>query len=151
MRFTTIWYVRPAKAQTSLHIHADWSEPLLVAWIFYDCLTTDQTSFEVSKLKRRLHRLVCRLLWIYTFQNTTLLEITCHGSFWYLLHMPATRLWCACGKAQSFQNLVSSHTHRRDIQSWDIIICHLVMLPFNTVDSEIFIFANSVKRHICNI
>ena len=37
MRFPTIWYVRPAKAQTSLRIRAVWSEPLLVAWVFYDC------------------------------------------------------------------------------------------------------------------
>ena len=56
---------------------AVWSEPLLVAWIFYDCLATDWTSFGVSKLKRRLHRLV----WVYTCKNTTLLEITCHGSY----------------------------------------------------------------------
>ena len=33
-------------------------------------------SFVVSKLKRMLHRLVL----VYTCQNTTLLEITCHGS-----------------------------------------------------------------------
>ena len=38
--------------------------------------TTDWTSFRVCKLKRRLHRLV----WVYTCQNATLLEITCHGS-----------------------------------------------------------------------
>ena len=37
MRFQTMWYVRPAKAQTSLRIRAVWSEHLLVAWIFYDC------------------------------------------------------------------------------------------------------------------
>ena len=33
--------------------------------------------FGVSKLKRRLHRLV----WVYSCQNATLLEITCHGSY----------------------------------------------------------------------
>ena len=65
MRFPTIWYVRPAKAQTSLRIRADWSEPLLVAWVFYDCWATDWTLFGVSKLNRRLHRLV----WVYTCQN----------------------------------------------------------------------------------
>ena len=32
-RFPTMWYVRPAKAQTSLRIRAVWSELLLVAWI----------------------------------------------------------------------------------------------------------------------
>ena len=34
-------------------------------------------SYGVTKLKWRLHRLV----WVYTFQNATLLEITCHGSY----------------------------------------------------------------------
>ena len=38
---------------------------------------TDWTSFRVSKLKKRLHRLV----WVYTCQNATLLEITWRGSF----------------------------------------------------------------------
>ena len=39
MSFPTMWYVRPAKPQISLRIHvrAVWSEPLLVAWIFYEC------------------------------------------------------------------------------------------------------------------
>ena len=58
IRFPTMWYVRPAKTQISLRIHTVWSEPLLVAWIFYACYATDWTSFGVSKLKRRLHRLV---------------------------------------------------------------------------------------------
>ena len=64
MRFPTMWYVRPAKPQISLRICAVWSEPLLVACIFYECLATDWTSLGVSKLKRRLHRLV----WVYTCQ-----------------------------------------------------------------------------------
>ena len=76
VRFPTIWYVRPARAQTSLRIRAVWSEPLLVAWIFYEC-STDCTQFGFSKLKRRLQRLV----WVYTCQNVTLLEISCRGSF----------------------------------------------------------------------
>ena len=62
----------------SLRIRAVWSEPLLVAWIFYECSATDRTKFGVSKLKRRLHRLV----WVYTCQNATLLEITFHDSFY---------------------------------------------------------------------
>ena len=37
MRFPIMWYVRPAKPQISLRIRADWSEPLLVAWIFKEC------------------------------------------------------------------------------------------------------------------
>ena len=77
MRFPTMWYVRPANAQTSLLIRAVWSEPLLVAWIFYEYKGTDQTSFRVSKLNLRLHRLV----WVYSCQNTTLLEIACCGSY----------------------------------------------------------------------
>ena len=33
----TMWYVRPAKPQISLRICTVCSEPLLVAWIFYEC------------------------------------------------------------------------------------------------------------------
>ena len=66
MRFPTMWYVRQAKPQISLQ----------VIWIFYDCWATDWTPSGVSKLKRRHNRLV----WVYTRQNATLLEITCRGS-----------------------------------------------------------------------
>ena len=76
MRFPTMWYVQPAKPQTSLCICAVWSEPLLVAWIFYDCLASLWTPFGVSKLNGKLHRLI----WVCTCQNATLLEITCCGS-----------------------------------------------------------------------
>ena len=72
-----MWYVRPVKAQISLRISAVWPEPLLVAWISYDCSATDGTAFGISKLKRWLHRLV----WVYTCQHATLLEITCHASW----------------------------------------------------------------------
>ena len=37
MRFPTTCYVRLAKPQLSLRIRAVWSEPLLVAWVFFDC------------------------------------------------------------------------------------------------------------------
>ena len=37
MGFPTMWYVRPAKPQISLRIRAVWSEPLLAAWIVYEC------------------------------------------------------------------------------------------------------------------
>ena len=40
VRFPTMWYVRPAMAQTSLRIGAVWSEPWLVPWIFYECWAT---------------------------------------------------------------------------------------------------------------
>ena len=37
MRFPTMWYVGPAKPQISLRICTVCSEPLLVAWIIYEC------------------------------------------------------------------------------------------------------------------
>ena len=37
MGFLAMWYVRQAKAQTSLRIRAVWSEPLLVAKMVHDC------------------------------------------------------------------------------------------------------------------
>ena len=49
----TMWYVRPAKPQISLHIWAVWSEPLLVTSIFFDCWATEWTTFGVSKLNRK--------------------------------------------------------------------------------------------------
>ena len=56
---------------------AVWLEPLPVASIYYDSKDTDRTSFGVSKLKRRLHRLIW--VWVSACQNATLLEITCRG------------------------------------------------------------------------
>ena len=53
MRFPTMWYMRPAKAQTSLCIYVD---PIRALYSMTVKLLTD------SKLKRRLHRLV----WVYT-------------------------------------------------------------------------------------
>ena len=76
MKFPTMWYVQPAKALTSLRVYTVWSESLLVAWIFCNCIATDWTAFGISTLKRRLHRLV----WVYSCQNATLLEISCRGS-----------------------------------------------------------------------
>ena len=80
--FQTMWYMRPAKPQISLSIHAVWSEPFLVAWIFYDCYAIDWTYFGVSKLKKRLYRLV----WVYLCQHATLLEISCRGSLYLVFH-----------------------------------------------------------------
>ena len=52
IRFPTMWeYVRPAKPRVSLRIRSVWSEPLLVAWIYYENKATDWTPFGVSKLK----------------------------------------------------------------------------------------------------
>ena len=76
MRIPTMWFVRPANPRISLRICAAWTEPVQVVWVLYECSATGWTAFRDSKLKRRLHRMV----WIYTCQNATLLEITCHGS-----------------------------------------------------------------------
>ena len=86
----------PAKPQISLRIRAVLPETLLVARIFYDCKASDWTQFGISKLKRRLHRLV----WVYTFQNATLLEITCRGSYWFL----HAYLYYACNLPEIYQN-----------------------------------------------
>ena len=72
-----------------------WSESLPVAWIFYGSQTTNWISFGVSKHKRRLHRIV----WVYTCQNATLLEISCHTHmmiailFVLLLYIQSQQLW----------------------------------------------------------
>ena len=51
MRFPTMWYVRPAKAQTSLRTRAVWSEPLLVAWLFYDSWLLTEHHLEFISIK----------------------------------------------------------------------------------------------------
>ena len=38
------------KTSDSLRIRADWSEPLLVARVFYDCLATDLTSYGLTAI-----------------------------------------------------------------------------------------------------
>ena len=83
---------------------AFWSEPLLVPWTFYDCWAIDWTSFGVSKLKRRLHRLI----WVFTCQNATLLEITRHNSI--VLHNTMFLVRFQPGTPQSqFQSLYHWH------------------------------------------
>ena len=115
MRFPTMWYVRQAKPQISLRIRAVSSEPLLVAWVYYDCWATDWTPFGVSKLKRRLHRLVL----VYTCQNATFLEISCTGP-----------------NDLSIYNVTVSH-----ISIFDILIAGKLFLPclsyFHVFSSEI--------------
>ena len=59
----------PSKPQISLRIRAVWSEPLQVGWVFYECKATDRTSFGVSKLKRRLHK----LNWVFNIVTAQLL------------------------------------------------------------------------------
>ena len=48
----------------------------------------DQTSFGVSKLKRRLQRIVL----VYLCQSAALLEITCHGSFMVVYFLSCNHL-----------------------------------------------------------
>ena len=78
---------------------------LNILWV----LATDWTSFGVSKLKRRLHYFV----WVYTCQNTTLLEITWYDS----IHTPPyfmyeqRRLWqnCDCTAGLSLHYSYQNH------------------------------------------
>ena len=68
MIFSTMWYVymRPAKAA---HAQTDLSLCLLLEYSMAVKLLIEQ-HFEFLSLKG-----------VYTCQNTTLLEITCHGSY----------------------------------------------------------------------
>ena len=45
MRFATMWYVRPAKPQISLHIHEVGSEPLLEYSMTVKLLTQQHLEF----------------------------------------------------------------------------------------------------------
>ena len=91
MRFPTMWYVRPVKAQISLRICAVWSEPFLVARVLYECLATDRTSFGVAKVKMRLHRLI----WVYWCQKTSCYH---HILYWllFLVHGARCSMWRIC-------------------------------------------------------
>ena len=77
--------------QISLRIRAVWSEPLLVAWVFYECLATDRTSFGVSKRKRMLHRLVGK-------QEKSLFFST-------LVFMSSWSILLSCVEHENFYNL----------------------------------------------
>ena len=115
MRFPTIWYVRPGMAQTSLRIQqTDQS----LCWSLKYSMTVKLLT--EPKLKRRLHRLV----WIYTCQNTTLLEIMCLGSIF---------LWEVekdVGKYEIPQNLSSSSHH--DYQTDYYLFLQLKVNTFGT-------------------
>ena len=82
MRFPTKWYVQPAKPQISLRICRAFAihfNSILVLSYWQNIIW-----FGVSKLNRKLQSLV----WVYTCQNTTLLEITCHGSCSHVFCLP---------------------------------------------------------------
>ena len=51
MRVLTMWYVQPAKPLISLRICAVWSEPVLVAWIFYNVKLLNEHHLEFLSLK----------------------------------------------------------------------------------------------------
>ena len=59
--------------------------------------------FGVSKLKRRLHRLI----WVYTCSNATLLEITCHGSD-VIFYSFSLTLECADEDGMRYRSVMSS-------------------------------------------
>ena len=109
MRFPTMLYVRLAKAQTTLRIPASWSEPLQVAWIFYEYSATGWTAFGASKLKKRLNMLVQ----VYTCQNAKLLEITCHSSYTVFCQNLLLLLFCTF-----VGSLIIYHMLYKAIYSW---------------------------------
>ena len=133
IRFPTMWYVWLAKAQTSLRIRAVWPEPLLVTWIFYDCKATEWTPFEVNKLKRRLHRLV----WVYTCQNATLLEITCRGS-------------CAMLKGRETNNTFIIPDFDC-IDSWSLQPYLLLLFISISIINEMYLMSLLIYLAACNI
>ena len=81
MRFSTMWYVRPAKPQISLRIRAVWSELLIVAWIFYDVKLLTEHHLEILSLKGGCAGSSESSL----VENATSLEITCRGSIFKML------------------------------------------------------------------
>ena len=143
MRFPTMWYVRPPKPQISLRICAVWAEPLLVAWIFYECTATDGTSFWVSKLKRRLHKLVR----VYSCQNATLLEITCCGSYIsYLL-----RNFYGLDNSRGSHIKQTQHSRHWGIANADQQFTGLpLFILLNTSQACVFILQNFSKTPGCH-
>ena len=49
-----IYCMKPSEPWHAISVRPAKTQPLLVTWIFYDCLAIDQSSFGVSKLKRSL-------------------------------------------------------------------------------------------------
>ena len=70
--------------QQSLSLIRSFASRLSILWL----LATDWTPFEVSKLKRRLQRLVH----VYTCQKVKLLEISCHSSN-FVIHSVFTQIF----------------------------------------------------------
>ena len=87
-------------------------------------LSTDRTSFGISKLKRRLQRLI----WVYTCQNPTLLEITCQGSFklesiniWTIYGWLPLDIWMHVQSGDRGQNLVF-YEKSKSIGHWGVYV-----------------------------
>ena len=75
-----------------------WSE--LVAWVFNDCYSTNWTPFGISQLSQ--------LVWVYTCQNATFMEITCPGPLWtQTFFLTLIRLYWCLGWSES--SLTQSH------------------------------------------
>ena len=55
----TIRLVRPAKTQTSLRIHAVWSESSLIAWAFYSLRAIQRGKNKNPGHKRMTYKLIC--------------------------------------------------------------------------------------------
>ena len=102
MRSPTMWYVRLAKAQSSLC--AIRSEPLLVTWIFYD-LSTDGTAFGASKIKG----------------GCTGLSESTHGK------MP--HCWKSHVAAHRLQYILNQGIHKKEFFSHNWLCSSFILLP----------------------
>ena len=102
MRFSTMWYVRPAKAQINLRIRSVRSEPLLVVWIFYECY-------------------ICKLL---TEQHLRFLSLKggCTGSY-ESIHVKIPHCWKSHVTAHIFFTYLRAKTARADGQAGMCLCC----------------------------
>ena len=102
MGFPTMWFVRTAKPQISLRIRTVWSEPLLVAWIFYSVKLLTEHHLEFLSLKGGCTGSSESTL---TSQNAALMEITFRvlSVFYYVFvfryKSVITAMWC-CSNQQ---------------------------------------------------
>ena len=82
--FPSMWYVRPAKGSDQPAHMRSLIRAFASCLNFYHSLATDQTSFGVSKLKKRLHRVLGSLhvkmthLWISHVEALILLSFPCN-------------------------------------------------------------------------
>ena len=92
--------LRPAYPYGQSALIRAFARCLNILWL----LSYRPTSFGVSKLKKRLHRLV----WVYLCQKASLLEITCCGSNF---------IWSRLSQINNHAQCLSIQNHQRNNQS----------------------------------